>query len=591
MGRITRILISVLGAGLTFWLWQGTLAATLPPGTFAGACTHWMPVNDGAFGMDSGSSYQSEEGFEVAVFAGRLYVGMEADNQYGARLWRTKEGVHIPNGQHDWEEVAADAQGYPFGNPTVAQNDHIDSLAVFSGALYASTANRGVSTYGTRIYSSTSGNPNSWTSVITAGFGFTDNTNFKDMIVFTTGGTSWLCGGTQNAATGAQVWCTADGRTWQQKNTGGFGVISNTLIASSGVFSGALYFGVANTADGGSVWRTFDLLTWTQVLTVSDRPRVEIVGPFGGQIYAAAGAYDGRNSNDPTIRIYHSSSGDPGTWSTSATPLENDPHNTRTIVDGATVYNGALYLATMNSTNGAEIWRTTDGVTWTAVITGGFGDTRTFAAELQPFAGYLYAWTSNYATGQRVYRSSCAICQAHAISGSGRFDYSGVGAVLTFTAESLDQVTVCVRPHAFPTVQTDTLPLARTYLISQTPATGDFTAALELSYTTTEFTASDVPSAAELYLLRYVSPTWEACPTAQRAVNPASRTVTCREVTHFSPWAIGGDAGKPSPATLLKVRGQGNRVILADGLSVALLTMWAIMKQRLNILCIEAKDE
>ncbi len=592
MARIKRVGFSLTIAGLMFLLWQGSLAAALPPGTFAGRCLPWETVNDGAFGMGTGndSSYQSEEGFEVVTFAGRLYVGMEADNQYGARLWRTKAGVHIPARQEDWEEVAADALGRPFGNANIAQNDHIDSLAVFSGVLYASTANRGTSTYGTRIYSSTTGNPNSWTSVITAGFGISRNTNFKDMIVFTTNGTSWLCGGTQNAATGAQVWCTADGHTWSQKNSSGFGTISNSLIASSGVFSGALYFGVVNTTDGGSVWRTFNLLTWTQVLTVAPRPRAEIVGPYNDRIFVAAGAYDGRPDDDPTIRLYDSPTGNAGSWTERDTPIDDDPHNTRTIVDGATVYNGALYLATMNTTNGAEVWRTTDGLTWTQVVSDGFGDKDTFAAELIPFEGYLYAWTSNYTTGQRVYRTGCAICQTRSITGSGRFDYPGVRATLTFTQESLNVVTVCVRPNAFPTVQTDTLPLARTYFISAAPASASFAATLTLGYTDAEFAASDVSAATSLYLSHYESATWEACPVAQRAVNVTSHTVTCRNVTHFSTWAIGGDNGGPSQTGILELR-TGNLAFFLSGLLIALLTKWAIMKLKFNILCIEANDE
>ena len=128
------------------------------------ACQPFVQVNDNAFGLGGGAdgTFSSEEGFEVLVFNGQLYLGMEADNSMGARIWRTKSDVTIPASQADWEEVAADPQGYPFGVSNITQNDHIDSLAEFNGYIYASTANGGSSTYGTRVFRSHTGNPNSW---------------------------------------------------------------------------------------------------------------------------------------------------------------------------------------------------------------------------------------------------------------------------------------------------------------------------------------------------------------------------------------------------------------------------------------------
>ena len=59
--------------------------ATLPPGTYAGTCEPWVQVNDDAFGLDDPSGqtppYPSEDSFEVTIFNGQLYLGMEADNR------------------------------------------------------------------------------------------------------------------------------------------------------------------------------------------------------------------------------------------------------------------------------------------------------------------------------------------------------------------------------------------------------------------------------------------------------------------------------------------------------------------------------
>lgn len=567
--------ITVMCAVSMGLVWRTAAAGdALPPDTFAGPCPAWVPVNDGAFGMGTGpnsTDYSSEEGFEVAVFDDQLYVGMEADNAYGARLWRTKAGVRVPTGQADWEEVAA-VNALPFGNTPVTQNDHIDSLAVFGGALYASTANGGSSTYGTLVYSSATGDRNSWAPVIEAGFGDVQNTNFKDIQVFQ----GWLCGGTQNAQTGAQVWCTQDGAQWMQKNKSGFGSISNTLIASTGVFSDALYVGIASEVVSGSVWRTDDLAAWTQVFTATDRNRVEIAGAFDGYIYIAAGAYDGRDGGGP-LRIYRSATGAPGSWEAVGQTVGADPDNTRTVVDGATVYNGALYLATMNRVDGAKVWRTTDGMTWTQQNTGGFGYTETFAAQLIPFNGYLYAWTSNYATGQRVYRTACPICQTRTITGTGRFDFDGVGASITLTAGSLETLTVCTRPGAPPAAQIDARPVARTYHITATPKTSIFTADVTLRYTLEEFDASGIGDEASVYLARWTGAAWEACPETARARDAAARTGTCRDVDEFSIWTIAGEGAFPTRLRILAVRPAlsvgGGALLLALACSATLATV------------------
>lgn len=415
------LLLVLFGAG-------SALAAT---SAAQGICTDWVQVNDDAFGLDSGGSYTNEEGFEVLVFNDQLYLGMEADNSLGARLWRTKAGVTMPASQADWEEVVADASGLPFGLPNVAQNDHIDSLAAFNGYLYASTANRGNSTLGTRVFRSASGDPGSWSDALvhidrdgdgvsevisdTAGFGDLNNTNFKDMQVFQ----GWLCGSTYNLSSGAQVWCTADGTTWTQKNTNGFGDPDNFGIGSAEVFRGALYVGMQSQGAGsgeaddvGRLFRTNDLNglpTWTEVYSgTAGSFRVDILGSLGGYLYIATRSPDG-------IVILRSASGDPGSWTqVNQAGMDGDADNFTAVVDGAAVYNGALYVAVANMAGGFQLWRTAGiwkearaTVDWTWVGPDGLGDPSNISSQLIPFNGYLYAWTTNYASGQQVLRANC----------------------------------------------------------------------------------------------------------------------------------------------------------------------------------------
>jgi hypothetical protein len=394
-------------------------------------CADWLQVNDGAFGLGTGgdSNYAAEEGFEVLVYQNRLYVGMEADNTLGARLWRTKAGVTVANGQEDWEEVIADAAGCPFGNCNrqggLLQNDHIDSLAAFNGFLYASTANGGNTTQGTQVWRSASGDPGSWEQVNDDGFGDPDNTNFKDMQVFD----GYLCGGTQNWdwanrdtpawAPGAQVWCTQNGTDWLQKNANGFGDGANIEVWSGYVFDGALYFGVQNFGanrgtsgdDVGKLYRTFDLdgaPIWSEVYSGAPGSfRIDILGDLHGYLYISERSANG-------IRILRSPSGDPGTWVLVNTPgMNGNPQNIGTVVDGATVFDDLLFVGVTNLVTGFEVWQTAgqlqpDGrVDWQQVGTSGLGDPHNLYVELIPFGPYLYAWTSNYVSGQQVRRSTC----------------------------------------------------------------------------------------------------------------------------------------------------------------------------------------
>lgn len=389
----------------------------------------WIPVNNPAFDLPSGGDYAGEEAFELVVFNNQLYVGMEGDNSIGARLWRSQPAGIQPNLQADWEEVIADPIGdFPFGTVPAGtatadylqQHDHIDSLAGFGGYLYASTANRGGTAWGTMVYRSASGDLDSWDLVMTPGFGDTNNTNFKDMQVFD----GYLCGGTYNTSTGAEVWCTNDGTTWVQKNTVGFEPTtapSSPLVVgvwSGYVYNNALYFGTragTGSDDFAMLWRTTDLdaatPTWERVYDgPDDTRRVDILGGFGGYLYISTYSSSG-------IQVFRSPSGDSGTWVdvTDTTTINGNGTNRSTIVDGAAVSDNYLYVAVRENTitDGVEVWRTdgtqptpaSDAVMWERVGPAGLNATPDNSeSELVFFDGELYAWTTNYATGQRVFR-------------------------------------------------------------------------------------------------------------------------------------------------------------------------------------------
>ncbi|NJP06823.1 MAG: hypothetical protein HC837_15010 [Chloroflexaceae bacterium] len=323
----------------------------------------WLQVNDSAFGLPGGGPtdqpYANEQAFEVLVANDQLYLGMEANNDLGARLWRSRAGVTLPTSQADWQEVAADNAGAPFGNDQrqqgALQNDHIDSLALFQDQIYVSTANGGSSRQGTLIYRSPSGDRLSWTQVITAGFGAPDNTNFKDMTVFA----GQLCGGTLNTVSGAQLWCSTDGTTWQQYNISGFGDGLNQGIWSLHSFNGALYAGVNHARANGAKAKLFrttsldDPAAWEEVF---DGPAGSVVamiaGDLDGYLYMATQTING-------IAIWRSASGDVDSWvRVSSTGMDQNPANVGSVTDGGVMYADTLVIAVINETTGLELWQT-----------------------------------------------------------------------------------------------------------------------------------------------------------------------------------------------------------------------------------------
>ena len=383
----------------------------------------WSQVNDPGFGEHLRLATTGQEAFDLTVFKDRLYLGMEG--RVCARIWRSRAGATAPQSQAGWEEVVAngfDGSTDCALTPATTDNDHIDSLEPFAGYLYASTAMQTGDRRGTQVWRSPSGDPGTWNRVNQPGFGMHTNENFKDMIEFS----ELLCGGTGNwggagVEAGAQVWCTdgvaaadpnrADELLWTQRNRNGFGHVENVKIWSSAVYGGALYFGVEADHANGSIWRTRNIENpdaWEQVFAPADVSvdvqvsRVDVLEGFGGALYVGM-AVPGQGTT-----IYRSTSGERYSW----TPVVSDGFGSRTsgrlISDASTVMGDALYVAILDEVQGTSVWRTLDGNAWSRVSPYGFGDSATFAAELISFHGALYAWTSNYATGQGVWRGQAS---------------------------------------------------------------------------------------------------------------------------------------------------------------------------------------
>jgi len=236
--------------------------------------------------------------------------------------------------------------------------------------------------------------------------------------------------------------------------------------------------------------------------------------------------------------------------------MNGDVNNDSAVVDGATLYNNYLYVGVSNTSSGGTVWRTAGNVQnpgslvdWSQIGESGLGDPNNIFTELIPFNGYLYAWTSNYVSGEQVRRSKCSICQSQNINGPGAYSFDRVGASLNFASENLDSATVCVYPDAFPTMQTGTdKPVKRHYELYAFPSGAPFSADVTLSYTPAEFTASGSTDEWSTYLSRWDSSliAWQACPPDQRSRDVAAHTATCSAVTNFSTWAISAEGHVPN---------------------------------------------
>ena len=503
---------------------------------------------------------------------------MEGDNIYGARIWRTKPGVQIATSQSSWEEVAADPFGYPFGIQNVVEADHIDSLAEFNGYIFASVANGGTSSYGTRVFRSPNGDSGTWentTAAIGPGFGSTDNINFKDMQVFD----GRLCGGTQNWSVGAQVWCTSDGTTWTQKNFSGFGESSpnprNTQVWSGYVYDGALYFGTHHVGalysnyddDIGKLYRTSGLTgtpIWEEVFSSeSGSYRVNILGELDGYLYISARSATG-------IVIYRSLGGEQGAWQQVNVPgMDGDANNYAVAVDTATTYNDALYVAITNKITGLELWRTTGSldaegtlVTWEQVGGSGLGDSKNILAQLIPYNGYLYAWTANYSTGQQVLQAECGYEETINVGNPG-VDYTfapEIGAQLRFQElGSVSQVTVQAYPGAWDPeglIIDGVVPVKRHYNVSVNGV--GYQADVTLKYDQSEFEQSEIGDETTTYQAIWSGVEWEACPTGHQDRDTDANTVSCIDVKDLTKVSIsGGTSPTAVQLTTFKAAPQG----------------------------------
>jgi len=214
-----------------------------------------------------------------------------------------------------------------------------------------------------------------------------------------------------NYSEGASIWRSVDGRDWTQMTSPGFDSAygaNNPIVFDMVTFKDQLYAGTGNwesTPSAGQIWRSADGTDWSPValdgLGNPNNAGFTTFTNFNGVLYAAT-----LNHSDGA-ELWRSSTGDDGSWErVAAQGFEGG--SVYFIITSLTTFKEQLY-ASVEATlgTGAQVWRSSNGTNWTLVSKDGFGDTDNFqTGSSVVYRGQLYVTTRNDVTGTQVWRSS-----------------------------------------------------------------------------------------------------------------------------------------------------------------------------------------
>jgi len=290
----------------------------------------WTPVTDPGFGNPHDTIPPAI--LDLMVFKSYLYASTGRGN--ASQIWRSLNGVI-------WAPM--DVTG--FGDP---QNVNLSALAEFGGRLYAGVTNQGG---GAQIWSSLSGDNNTWTQVGPAVPG-TIPATITDFAIATFDNGLYAAVEFESDLP-AQIWRSYGG-AWEIIVNDGFGNANTLSTGGIAIFGGYLYVGAGNTTEGAQLWRTNDGATWEQVIS----------------------------------------------------PGFGDLNNQK--VDSVFVFQNQLYVSVKNTSTGMEIWRSADGTLWEQANLDGFGDTNNIGSNFRnataDFVSQLYVGTSNIVDGGELWR-------------------------------------------------------------------------------------------------------------------------------------------------------------------------------------------
>ncbi len=343
----------------------------------------WAQVNPSGFGNAGNAAITA-----LTVFDGQLYAGTASAAGGSAELWRSRDGLN-------WTAVVTPGFG-------ITRNVGIDHMCVFANQLYAGTWADEI--LGGEIYRSRNGTD--WTAVANRGFGDPNNAEIFRMTVY--GGNLYASAMSYTGTHGAELWRSSSGNpnSWTRMVSNGFGDAKNGSINCFEAFNNYLYAGTWSTSTGGEVWRSSsgNAGTWTQVnqdgFGAPANHAVSALASFNGYLYAATGHDSGAGS-----QVWRCQTCSGGDWQKVA---DNGFGNPDTRGSPALeVYAARLYLVVGNRVTGMEVWRTQNGTAWERVVSGGFGNSHNVAPywdnSVTVFQERLFVGTQNYAEGGQVW--------------------------------------------------------------------------------------------------------------------------------------------------------------------------------------------
>lgn len=382
LARILLIAI-LLGVSPPVHLATPAAAAPLPaPHLDATGVRHYP----GWFQTMSGGFADPQTGiWSMAAFGGNLYAGTTNDS--GAAIWRSPDGRR-------WTKAVI--PGW------TAANAGVLDLKEYAGQLYAGVYNEN----GAQVWRT---DGSTWEQTVAAGFGDAANITVSAFAVF--GGR--LYAATGSPTNGVRLWQTdtGDAASWSPAPVGAMGGSGTLLEVVMDTFGSFLYVGLSRN-DRAELWRSGNGVDWDAVIyppETGNSTHVSGLAEFDGNFYA------GFRNLVNGAQIWRSPNG--ADWTPIVVNGLDDASNGG--AHGLIVFQEWLHVVFMNPT-GVEVWRMSTGRQWQRLAGDGWGDHAASYADYYDkgaavFNGHLYVGTVNGSNGGEVWELAAAIVRAPVI--------------------------------------------------------------------------------------------------------------------------------------------------------------------------------
>jgi len=274
-------------------------------------------------------------------------------------------------------------------------NKYAFSMAEYEGSLYVGTLNikrmPGMVRFfsGTNAKRATTGaeiwsyDGHEWTREVDEGLESYLNLGVRKMI--TAKGCLWAV--TANHNEGMEVWRTCGRDNWEVTARGGFGDQDNTSGRGMGEFKGYIYIGTENRAKGAQLWRSKDGVEWEKLIDSGATDKTnwwfsDFVA-FKDQLYTGT-------LNPTGMQLFRTSDG-VNFEQVFKGGLEKF---TNTAAMKLYVWNGRLWLSTMDFFQGFDLYASEDGLNFERVLKRGHEKhTYAYLWQIEAYNGRLYGGT------------------------------------------------------------------------------------------------------------------------------------------------------------------------------------------------------